>query len=284
MRPGAVGLALLVTLVGAAWVLRMAVTPPHRDVEAGGLRVRLERAVWLHEPTDHGDTATLPSLPGVPGPGQRRLTVEFTVFNPRAQPMDFTARQFHLIEGDTGTGWDASVGSLAPVRLLPERVLPMTLSFDVPETSAPLRLEWSRGPESAVLLLTRRPPSPGSSRSGWPRRVEGLPRGDIAAGSALFHGRLACTACHGDPDTRDSARLGPHLGDLARVGATRVTGMSAAQYAYESLLDPNAFIAPECPGHQPCARPSAMPLYGEVLSPREMADLVSYLVGPRGSE
>ena len=284
MRRWVGGLALGVTLVGGAWVLRMALAQPRRDAEWEGLRLRLERAVWLHEPTDHGDAAALPALPGVPRPGQRRLTLEFTVFNARARPMDFAPRGLRLAEADAGAVWPPVSGSLEPIALRPAQVRPMTRSFDVPETSAPLRLEWVHGSASSLLLSTRRPPSPSANRSGWPQRVEALPRGDRVAGSALFHGRLACTTCHGDPDTRGSARLGPALGELARAGATRVEGMSAAQYAYESLLDPNAVIAPECPGHLPCARPSAMPLYGELLSPREMADLVSYLVGPRGEE
>lgn len=277
------GLALLLTLVGGAWALRLGITQPHRDVEREGLRLRLERAVWLHEPTDHGDTATLPSLPGVPGAGRRRLAVQLTLFNARGEPVTFAPQELRLTEGDAGVRWSPSSGALDPVSLRPAQVRSMTLGFDIPETSASLGLEWTRGTEVALLLSTRRPPSPGTTRSGWPQRVEALPQGNATAGSALFHGRLACTACHGDPETRGSARLGPDLGELARVGATRVKGMSAAQYAYESLLDPNAVIAPECADHRPCARPSSMPLYGEVLSPREMADLVNYLVSPRGS-
>jgi mono/diheme cytochrome c family protein len=114
--------------------------------------------------------------------------------------------------------------------------------------------------------------------------VEELPAGNASAGSDLFHGRLACTSCHGNPATPEGPRIGPALGDFARVGAARISGMSAAQYAYESLLDPGAFIAPECAGQAPCARPSTMPLYGETLSPQEMADLISYLVNLRTRE
>jgi hypothetical protein len=56
--------------------------------------------------------------------------------------------------------------------------------------------------------------------------------------------------------------------------------MSAAQYAYESLLFPGAFIAAVCTGDDPCEPPGPMPVYGEVLSPQEMADLISYLLEP----
>ncbi len=280
----ACGLALLVTLLGGALVLRARAVQPRREAELSGLRLRLVRAVWLHEPTDHGDAAALPALPGAPARGQRRLTVELTVFNPRGFPLDFSPQELLLTESMTGAVWRPSTGGSAPHTLRPAESLSVTLGFDVPSTPVLLRLEWARGTERAALLSTRRPRNPNAEPPGWPRRVEELPPGNASAGSELFHGRLACTSCHGDPEESQGPRIGPALGDFARVGATRVAGMSAAQYAYESLLDPGAFIAPECAGQAPCARPSTMPLYGETLSPQEMADLISYLVNLQNRE
>ncbi len=280
----ACALALLVTLVGGALALRARAEQPRRNAELSGLRLRLVRAAWLHEPTDHGDTASLPALPGAPKRGQRRLAVELTVFNPRGLPLDFSPQELRLTEATSGEEWRPSTGGSATHTLRPAEALSMTLGFDVPPTPALLRLEWARGTERAALLNTRRPRSAKAEPPGWPRRVEELPPGNASAGSELFHGRLACTSCHGNPARPDGPRLGPALGDFARVGATRVAGMSVAQYAYESLLDPSAFIAPGCAGQAPCARPSVMPLYGETLSPQEMADLISYLVNMRTRE
>lgn len=279
-----VGLALLVTLAGGGLVLRAWLQQPSREVEQGGLRLRLERAVWLHEPTDHGDAARLPGAAGAPGPGQRRLVVELTAFNPRGTPLDFTPGELRLADATRGTEWTPVEADPAVFTLRPARMLPVTLSFDVPPTPGPVRLEWVRGSERATLLATRRPPTPGVSRtqSRWPLRVEELPPGREGAGSALFHGRLACASCHGDLARVEGPRIAPFLGDFSRVGGTRVAGKSAAQYAYESLLDPNAFIAPECVAGVPCARPSVMPLYGESVTQQEMADLVRYLVGLQG--
>jgi mono/diheme cytochrome c family protein len=280
----ACGLALLATLVGGALTLRAWTVQPRREAEQSGLRLRLERAVWLHEPTDHGDTATLPALPGAPARGQRRLTVELTVFNPRSTPLDFTPGELRLTGSTPGTEWRPSTGGAAAFTVRPAEALSVTLGFDVPPTSSALRLEWTRGTERATLLSTRRPRSAAEGPPEWPRRVEELPPGNASAGSALFHGRLACTACHGNPAEPYGRRIGPALGDFARVGATRVGGKSVAQYAYESLLNPSAFIAPECAGQAPCSGPSTMPLYGETLSPQEMADLISYLVNLRAEE
>ena len=176
------------------------------------------------------------------------------------------------------------MGGASAFTVRPAQALSVMLGFDVPSTSSALRLEWTRGTERALLLSTRRPRSAGEGPPEWPRRVEELPPGNASAGSALFHGRLACTACHGNPAEPHGRRIGPALGDFARVGATRVGGKSVAQYAYESLLNPSAFIAPECAGQAPCSGPSTMPLYGETLSPQEMADLISYLVNLRAEE
>lgn len=278
------GLALLVSLAGGALVLRAWMQQPSREVEQGGLRLRLERAIWLHEPTDHGVSARLPSAAGAPGQGQRRLIVEVTAFNPRGAPLDFAPGELRLADATRGSVWSPVEAGPAVFSVRPAQVLPVTLSFDVPPTPGPVRLEWVRGSERATLLATARPLTPGVSGtpSRWPLRVEELPPGRESAGSALFHSRLACASCHGDLARVEGPRIAPFLGDFARVGATRVAGKSAAQYAYESLLDPNAFIAPECAAGVPCARPSIMPLYGESVTQQEMADLVRYLVGLRG--
>ena len=278
------GLALVATLAGGARVVQDARLQRPASAELGGLRLRVDRAVWLHESTDHGDAAALPSLDGVPRPGARRLAVALTVFNPRGQALRFSPGELRLTGDAAEEVWRPSPEDAPAVSLRPAQVLPVTVSFDVPPTSTPLRLEWTRGPERQLLQETRRPRSADTVRQGWPRRVEELPAGNASAGAALFHGRLACRVCHGDPEAPGSARIAPALHAFARVGATRVPGTTAAQYAYESLLDPNAFIVPECTTQVPCPHPSTMPLYGEVLSPREMADLIRYLVNFRSEE
>ena len=68
-------LALLASVVGSGLLLRAWALQPQREAEQRGLRVRMERAVWLHEATDHGATAALPRLPGAPPAEARRLTV-----------------------------------------------------------------------------------------------------------------------------------------------------------------------------------------------------------------
>lgn len=121
----------------------------------------------------------------------------------------------------------------------------------------------------------------------WPETVADFqaefPEGNAENGAQLYVS-YGCSGCHGDPQGDTStAVVGPWLGDIAEVGATRVDGLTAEDYVYESILQPSAFIVPECPTG-PCAGPpSAMPdnfplRMGE--NPQDLADLMSYLFTP----
>jgi mono/diheme cytochrome c family protein len=131
-------------------------------------------------------------------------------------------------------------------------------------------LNWSEDPalcgDEAVVEVVE-----------WPESVEDLPEGDVGSGEELYQIN-GCFACHGQVDNPDSAVVGPHQGNIANDAATRIPGMSAAQYIYESILDPNAFIALECP-NGPCNDPSQMRLdYAGVLDEQAMADLVAFFM------
>lgn len=277
-------LALLAALLGGALTVRAWRLQPRRDAEAGGLRLRMERAVWLHEPTDHGDSVQLPVSAGAPRVGERRLSVALVAFNPGRAARAFSSRELLLRAGAAGPTWRPSgVDAASPVVLAPGQWLPLSLDFDVPSNAGGLLLEWERGPERVMLLATRTPPSVApAALPRWPRSVEDLPRGNPTDGAALFHGRFACVTCHGEPSAVGGNPIGPSLHAFARVAATRMVGKSAAQYAYESLLDPDAFIASGCVGQGACVHPSTMPMYGDSLSQQQMADLLGYLLEGQG--
>ncbi len=121
----------------------------------------------------------------------------------------------------------------------------------------------------------------------WPESVDDylaeFPDGDAARGEELFlQSSYICTSCHGNPDGSVPAAVGPDLSQIGVTGATRIEGYSAAQYIYESILNPTAFIAPDCPngpcptGVMPGTFPSSMG-----LSPPDMADLLAYLLQQR---
>lgn len=103
--------------------------------------------------------------------------------------------------------------------------------------------------------------------------------GDAAKGAELYV-TYGCSGCHGEL-AAGVGIVGPSLSEIAEVGATRVEGLDAAGYVYQSILDPNAFIVAECPTGA-CATPSAMPAnFANRLgsNPTDMADLLAYLLG-----
>lgn len=120
----------------------------------------------------------------------------------------------------------------------------------------------------------------------WPESVtefqerEEIAAGDPERGMTVYQAN-ACNSCHGQPETPGSAAVGPWLGEIGTVGATRIEGVGAQQYVYDSILHPNNFIVPECPTG-PCAEPSAMLAtfaFNLSLNPQDMADLLAYLLG-----
>lgn len=120
----------------------------------------------------------------------------------------------------------------------------------------------------------------------WPESAEEFVAtqepGDPARGEELYTITYGCAGCHGNLESVESAVVGPWLGDIAEVGATRIEGEDALQYVYHSILYPSDFITPECPTG-PCAGPpSTMPAnfpqrMGE--NPQDMVDILSYLLG-----
>lgn len=119
----------------------------------------------------------------------------------------------------------------------------------------------------------------------WPESVDDFltefPDGDGSRGEELFlRSSYICTSCHGNPDGSIPAVVGPDLSEIADVGATRVEGHSAAQYVYESILDPTAFTAPECP-NGPCPEAGMPDIFTASMgaSPQDLADILSYLLG-----
>lgn len=88
-----------------------------------------------------------------------------------------------------------------------------------------------------------------------------------------------CGACHTlEGEEGAVGNIGPDLSNIATVAATRVPGQSAEEYIRESILDPNAFIAPDCPTG-PCGIPTLMPLdISGTMAEEEFEELVELLL------
>lgn len=85
-----------------------------------------------------------------------------------------------------------------------------------------------------------------------------------------------CATCHAIPDIPNAVGVvGPDLSNIGAEAADRIEGYTAEEYLRESIIEPNAFIAPECPNNiSPC--PPAMILTNE-LSETEIDTIVNYL-------
>jgi nitric oxide reductase subunit C len=96
----------------------------------------------------------------------------------------------------------------------------------------------------------------------------------IEIGMAVYAAQ-GCAGCHGEPG--GAGLVGPNLGGLATRAGSTVPGLSAEEYIRQSIVQPNAYVVPECP-NGPCA-PNLMPqTYAQTLAPAELDGLVQYLL------
>lgn len=86
-----------------------------------------------------------------------------------------------------------------------------------------------------------------------------------------------CFACHVIPGIPTAVgQVGPNLSEIGATAATRIPGYTAEEYIHESLLNPNAFVAPECPTG-PCLPNLMVQNLGDILTPEEIDAVVAYL-------
>ena len=86
--------------------------------------------------------------------------------------------------------------------------------------------------------------------------------------------KSGCPACHTIPNIPGAVgQIGPNLSNIGVDGATRRPGYTAEEYIRESIQNPSAFTAPNCPTG-PCPA-GVMPQI--TLSNDELETLVKYL-------
>ncbi len=281
--------ALVVAVMGWLLVLRGASRIPVEQARLGGLDLHVLEARWLLDQMAHGENFQKPStmMPDMPAWGQQRVTLELTVDNHSSSPQVFDGAEFWLVPeiGDERPPIGANVGL---AQLAPGQTLNTALHFDL-DTTLPhgkILIEWRRAGDTAYLPV----PAPAEHYHLRPRGGElalppdarlVLPLGEAERGGRLFRGIFGCAACHGAPDLPGSNNVGPHLAGIGTAAATRVEGMPAAQYIYESIIDPGGVIAPDCGGGKPCQEPSAMPEYASLMGLQDIADVMVYLLEQR---
>lgn len=280
------GLVALAAAGGWALLIDAGRRMPVRKATVDGIEMRLLDARWVLDQMDHGDKFQKPAsmMPGMPAFGNQRVTLSLQVTNRSDQSRVFRGEEFQLVPeiGESLPPIGAQVGR---ADLLPGQTLNTALHFDL-DTRKPhgrLRAVW-RHDEKAIYLPIPEPsehahllprgqstPLPGDARLL-------LPIGKPENGKQLYEQVYGCIACHGAIETSGTNNVGPHLAAIGLSARERIEGTSAAQYIYDSILEPNAFIAPACRDDLPCEQPSAMPEYGSLVSLQDVADLVTYLL------
>jgi hypothetical protein len=281
-RAGAVAVAAVTAIGGIVTLAEARARSSPLRAEANGLEVRVERALWIGHEREASGRIPHPHLPGMPDPAFDRLAVTFVLRNHATSDRQFIWQNLILRSRST-EAFAKTSDTRGGIVVAPGQAVVFDARFDAIRSPETLDLSWQPSPGEAMRLLeTRTPvhPEPVPPRE-WPRLVSALPKGRASSGERLFLGRLACASCHGDPRASAFASA-PHLGAIGVEAAGRVPGLSAAQYLYESILDPQAFDARRCDPGAPCAPAAApMPFYGEVLSLQDAADLVAYLLEQR---
>jgi mono/diheme cytochrome c family protein len=235
---------------------------------------------WLDDQMDHGDVLPLPAsmTTGLPEKDFHRLSVEIKISNDSTEGKVFALNELKL-RSTLGKEWSATPREFQ-TSLKPGQEIYLFAYFDLPPLVEELRFIWIRGDRREPLMVVSHPPEhEGELRRdrniSWPNSASELPIGDPSRGKILYSSK--CWGCHGHLLAPGSNTLGPHLGRIGEVGTTRVPGKTAGDYIYQSLLDPNAFIAPECKDG-PCVRPSLMPSYARTFDQAEMSDVIAYLL------
>jgi cytochrome c peroxidase len=87
-----------------------------------------------------------------------------------------------------------------------------------------------------------------------------------------------CAGCHTIPGIPNAVgQTGPDLTPIGSEAGARRAGMDAETYVHESIIDPAAFIAPECPFGE-CPENVMLPNIAERLSEDEIDLIVDYLL------
>jgi mono/diheme cytochrome c family protein len=112
--------------------------------------------------------------------------------------------------------------------------------------------------------------APPAGPTSTPRPVAG----EDAASIILNAG---CGVCHRLNSIGLEGEIGPELSNAAEWAGERVAGLNAAEYIRQSILEPGAFIAPDCP-EEPC-HDGIMPAnYADRLTDEQIEAIVEFLL------
>lgn len=113
-----------------------------------------------------------------------------------------------------------------------------------------------------------------SQPSATPRPIGGVTAEEIILNAG-------CGNCHKIGDIGEAHKVGPDLSYIGLTAEDRVPDMSAEDYIKQSILEPNAYLAPECPNTS--CLPNIMPQnFSMRLTDSQMETLVAFLMDQQG--
>ena len=119
-------------------------------------------------------------------------------------------------------------------------------------------------------------PTPPPAPTATPRPIDGREPEEIIQNAG-------CGACHKIGAIGEAHKVGPDLTYIGLTAGERVPGMSAEAYIHQSIVEPNAYLAPECP-NAPCL-PGIMPQnFATRLSAQQIETMVAFLLNQQGPE
>ena len=90
-----------------------------------------------------------------------------------------------------------------------------------------------------------------------------------------------CDNCHLIGDIGEAGKVGPDLSSIGVLASQRVPGQSASDYLRTSIVDPEAYLAPDCP-NGPCLEGIMPGDYANRLTAGQIDTLVDFLLEQKG--
>ena len=125
--------------------------------------------------------------------------------------------------------------------------------------------------KTVTVTTTSASASPTTTAKAAPTTTASAAPAPAANGKAIFIS-AGCGACHTFKAAGTSAKIGPDL-DSAPAADAKKAGMPLDAFVKQSIVDPNAYIAPGFPkGVMPAT-------FGKTLSPAKIDALVAFITG-----
>lgn len=199
---------------------------------------------------------------GIPGVGPALNSQAF--FTTRLQEVGYAGSLRSYVESTVNAGRPVGSGQYSAV-----------MPTWGQEYGGPLRPDQVRDVTSYVLNWEEAALAAGETAAATPA-APAIPEGatPVEIGEVVYTAQ-GCAGCHGAAG--GAGVIGPSLAGIATRGAETVPGQSAEEYIRTSIVNPQAYIVPECPTG-PCQAGLMPQNYGQTLSPEELDGLVEYLL------